>query len=140
VNLTAKKIAALSLCRRLKSRAGFTLIEVIVATGIFSVAVLGLAVGAITITKANKTSQFHTIATNMAQDMAEQLKATSVSFVTSCSSSCETAPSIQGVTFTRKWVVTTNSPSAGINKIDVTVSWTDYAAHSVTVTSAMPQS
>jgi prepilin-type N-terminal cleavage/methylation domain-containing protein len=139
VSLTAKKIAPFSLGRRLQSRAGFTMIEVMAAIGIFSVAVLGLAVGAITITKANKTSQFHTIATNMAQDKAEELKATSVAFVTSCSSSCETAPTSQGVTFTRKWVVTANSPSAGINKIDVTVSWTDYAAHSVTVTSAMPQ-
>ena len=135
----AKQIAPFSLRQRLQSRAGFTMIEVLAAMGIFSVAVLGLAVGAITITKANKTSQFHTMATNMAQDMAEQLKATSVSQVVTCNSSCETAPTFQGVTFTRTWVVTANSPSAGINKIDVTVQWTDYALHSVMVTSAMPQ-
>jgi prepilin-type N-terminal cleavage/methylation domain-containing protein len=139
VSVTAKKTAALSLRRRLQSRAGFTMIEVLVAMGIFSVAVLGLAVGAITITKANKTSQFHTIATNMAQDKAEQLKATSVGFVTTCASACETAPTYQGATFTRTWVVTTNSPFAGVNKIDVTVVWTDYAQHTVTVSSAMPQ-
>lgn len=139
MSTTAKKITTLFPFRCLKSRAGFTLVEVIAAIGIFSVGVLGLAVGAVTITKANKTSQFYTMATNMAQDMAEQLKATSVSQVVTCSSSCETAPTFQGVTFTRTWVVTANSPSAGINKIDVTVAWTDYAAHTVTVTSAMPQ-
>ena len=136
---TAKKIAALSPFRRLRSRAGFTLIEVMAAIGIFAFAVLGLAAGSITITKANKTSQFHTMATNMAQEKAEQLKATSVAFVTTCASSCETAPISQGVTFTRTWAVTLNSPSAGVNRIDVTVAWTDYTPHSVTVSSAMPQ-
>lgn len=125
--------------RRLRSRAGFTVIEVMAALGIFSIGVLGLAAGAITITKANKTSQFHTAATNMAQDKLEQLKSTSVGFVTTCASACETAPTSQGVTFTRTWVVTQNSPSAGVNKIDVTVSWRDYATHTVTVTSAIPQ-
>jgi prepilin-type N-terminal cleavage/methylation domain-containing protein len=137
VSVTAKKTAPLSLRRRLKSNAGFTMIEVLAAMGIFSVAVLGLAVGAITITKANKTSQFHTIATNMAQDKAEQLKATSVGFVTTCDNACETAPTYQGVTFTRTWLVTT--PFAGVNKVDVTVTWTDYALRTVTVSSAMPQ-
>ncbi len=123
----------------LKSRAGFSLIEVLVAIGIFSFAMLGLAVGAVTITKANKTSQFHTMATNMAQDKAEQLRATSVGFVAICDTACETAPTYQGVTFTRTWAVTLNSPAAGVNKIDVTVQWTDYTLHRVTVTTAMPQ-
>jgi prepilin-type N-terminal cleavage/methylation domain-containing protein len=135
VSVTAKKTAALSLRRRLQSRAGFTMIEVLVAMGIFSVAVLGLAVGAITITKANKTSQFHTIATNMAQDKAEQLKATSVGFVNNDSDTL----TYQGATFTRTWVVTTDLPFAGVNEIDVTVAWTDSTPHSVKVSSAMPR-
>ncbi len=133
-----KKSACFFSVARVRSRAGFSLIEVLVAIGILSIGMLGLAVGAISITRANKTAQFHTIATNMAQDKLEQLKATTVANVSTCSTSCETAPSYLGVTFTRTWTVTANTPLAGLNQITVTVNWTDYASHSVSVTSAMP--
>ena len=59
------------LYKAITSREGFTVIEVLVSLSIFTVAVLGLAVGAITIVRANKTSQFHTVATNLAQDRLE---------------------------------------------------------------------
>jgi prepilin-type N-terminal cleavage/methylation domain-containing protein len=126
-----------SLLRRMRSSAGFTLVEVLVAIGILSFGMLGLAVGAISITKANKTAQFHTMATNMAQDKLEQIKATTIANVAACASSCETAPTYLGVTFTRTWTVTANTPAAGLTQITVTVNWTDYTSHSVAVTSAM---
>ena len=134
-------ISKFSLFKPLRSRAGFTMIEVLVAVGIFSVAVLGLAVGAITITRANKTSHFHTMATNLAQDKLEQLKAATSANVTSCTSNdCDaSAPTYLGVKFTRTWAVTTNTPTVGVNQIDVTVGWTDYTQHSLTVTSSVSQ-
>ena len=133
-------ISNCSLCKPLASRAGFTMVEVLVAIGIFSIAILGLAVGAITITRANKTSQFHTLATNLAQDKLEQLKAATSPNVTSCSSNCDASvPTYQNAAFTRTWVVTANTPAAGINQIDVTVQWRDYSQHSLTVSSAMSQ-
>ena len=124
--------------RRLNSRAGFTLIEVLVAISIFAFGMMGLAAGAITITRANKTAQFHTMATSLAQEKLEQLKATSVSFVSSCSSSCETAPNYLGVTFTRTWDVVLNAPQTGLKQITVTISWSDYTSHTISVISAMP--
>jgi prepilin-type N-terminal cleavage/methylation domain-containing protein len=133
-------MARFSLSKPLASRAGFSLIEVLVAIGIFSVAILGLAVGAITITRANKTSQFHTLATNLAQDKLEQLKATALANVATCNSNCEASPpTYQGATFTRSWLVTANTPTVGVTKIDVTVQWRDYTTHNLTVSSAMPQ-
>lgn len=132
-----KKPAGFCLLRRLRSGAGFTLVEVLVAVGILSVGMLGLAVGAISITRANKTAQFHTMATNLAQEKLEQIKATTVANVTQCLSSCETAPTYLGVTFTRKWTVTADTPAGGLTQITVTVDWTDYTSHTVSVTSAM---
>ena len=133
-----KKSARFFLLQRLRSSAGFTLIEVLVAIGILSFGMLGLAVGAISITRGNKTAQFHTMATNMAQDKLEQLKATTVANVATCATSCETAPTYLGVTFTRTWNVAANTPAAGLSQITVTVQWTDYSSHSVSVISAMP--
>ena len=137
-----KKQAGFCLLSRVRSSSGFTLIEVLVAIGILSIGMLGLAVGAVSITRANKTSQFHTMATNLAQEKLEQLKATTVANVTQCTTSnCETSkPTYLGVTFTRKWTVTASTPAAGLNQITVTVDWTDYTSHSVSVTSAMSTS
>jgi prepilin-type N-terminal cleavage/methylation domain-containing protein len=130
-------ISKLSIRQRLASHEGFSLIEILVAIGIFSVAILGLAVGAITITRANKTSQFHTVGTNLAQDQLEQLKAMPFASVT-CATTCD-APvaSVQGVAFTRNWTVTNST--ATFKQINVTVSWTDYFTHDVMISGAISQ-
>jgi Tfp pilus assembly protein PilV len=129
------------LYKAMASREGFTVIEVLVSLSIFTVAVLGLAVGAITIVRANKTSQFHTVATNLAQDKLEQLKAATVANITPCGGDgCENPqPQYQNIAFTRTWAVTNNSPVIGATQIDVTVQWTDYTAHALTVSSSVPQ-
>ena len=118
--------------KRLASRAGFSLIEVLVAVVIFSIAILGLAVGAITITRANGTSQFHTAATNIAQDLQEQLKAQPY---TGVASGTDTV-TVQGKSYARTWVVTEN-PTATFKQIDLTVAWTDYVPHTVAVSGAI---
>jgi prepilin-type N-terminal cleavage/methylation domain-containing protein len=118
------------------ARGGFTVIEVMIAIGVLSVGVLGLAKGAIMITRANQTSQFQTTATNLAQDMLEQLQARSFAAITACSSSCDaTPPTLQGVTFTRSWTVTPSTTT--FKQINVTVQWTDYTPHTITVSSAV---
>jgi len=124
--------------RVLASRAGFTLIEVLVAVSIFAVGMLGLAAGAISIMRANKTAQFHTMATTLVQEKLEQLKSTSVAFVSSCANNCETAPTYLGVTFTRTWDVAVNQPQPGLKQITVTIQWSDYTSHTISVISAMP--
>ena len=133
-----KKYARFGLLRRMRSSAGFTLIEVLVAISIFAFGMLGLAAGAISITRANKTAQFYTMGTTLAQEKLEQLKATTSANVNSCSTNCETAPTYLGVTFTRTWAVAQNQPQAGLKQITVTIQWTDYTTHTISVISAMP--
>ncbi len=134
----SKKIGPAFFRRVLASRAGFTLIEVLVAVSIFAVGMLGLAAGAISIMRANKTAEFHTMATTLVQEKLEQLKSTSVAFVSSCTTNCETAPTDLGVTFTRTWDVVLNQPQSGLKQITVTIQWTDYTSHTISVISAMP--
>jgi prepilin-type N-terminal cleavage/methylation domain-containing protein len=119
---------------------GFTVIEIMVATSIFAIAVLGLAVGTNAVIRWNQTSFFHTVATNLAQDKLEDLKGRSIVNIGSCSSACESpVPTYQNVPFTRTWTVTANQPIAGVSRIDVTVQWTDYQSRTVTLSAAVEQ-
>ena len=122
------------------SHNGFTVIEVIVAMALFAVAVLGLAAGSTSIIRANQTSFFHTVATNLAQDKLEDLKGRSIINVGSCSSNCESpVPTYQNVPFIRTWTVTANQPITGVSQINITVQWTDYESRSVTLSAAIEQ-
>jgi prepilin-type N-terminal cleavage/methylation domain-containing protein len=122
---------------------GFTLVEILIAMTIFSFAVLGLAIGTVSVTRSNQTSYLRTSAVNLAQARLEELRAmTSAAFSgLSCPSStpCSDSPVASGVTFTRQWWITNNSPVNGVNRIDVRVNWTDYANQSLMFTASVPQ-
>ncbi len=116
---------------------GFTLIEVLISMTIFSIAILGLAIGAGTVMRANQTSYFSTIAINLAQDKLEELKANPAN-LNPCPPICDsTVPTHDGVAFTRTWEVTNGSPVAGVSRVDVQVDWTDYIALTVSISSAV---
>ena len=112
---------------------GFTVIEVLVSLAIFSVAILGLAVSATTIMRANQTSYSYTVATNLAQDKLEELKANPATLA----SGGPDYPTALGITFTRTWTVTAPTPTLNASQIDVQVNWTDYTSRSVTISSAV---
>ncbi len=116
---------------------GFTLIEVLISMTIFSIAILGLAIGASSVMRANQTSYFSTIAVSLAQDKLEELKANPATVdAGSCSSNCDsTVPTHDGVAFTRTWVFTEDSPVDGVRRIDVQVEWTDHMTHTVSISS-----
>jgi len=123
--------------------AGFTLVEILIAITIFCFAVLGLAIGTVSVIRTNQTSHLRASAVNLAQARLEELRAmTSAAFSSlSCPSStpCSDNATASGVTFTRQWRITTNSPVAGVNRIDVTVNWMDYASQTLTFTASVPQ-
>lgn len=129
--------------RQISASAGFTLIEVLVAMSIFSIAVLGLAIGATTVMRANQTSLYSTIATNQAQDKLEELKSKTVAALPSCPSyttvGCSDTQTSSGVSFNRSWEILVGQPVTGVNQIDVKVSWTDYTSHTTTISSAVKQ-
>jgi prepilin-type N-terminal cleavage/methylation domain-containing protein len=122
---------------------GFTLVEILIAITIFCFAVLGLAIGTVSVIRSNQTSHLRASAVNLAQARLEELRAmTSAAFSgLSCPSStpCSDNATASGVTFTRQWRITTNSPVAGVNRIDVTVNWMDYASQTLTFTASVPQ-
>jgi len=124
---------------------GFTLVEILVAASIFSVAVLGLAIGTVSVIRTNQNSHLHTSAINLAQTRLEELRAmTSGAFsALSCpvfeTEGCWDSPVASGATFRRDWQVTADSPVTGVTRVDVRINWTDYAARSVTFTASVPQ-
>lgn len=127
-----------------KSRVGgFTLIEVLVAMCIFAIAVLGLAVGATSVMRANQTGLYSTMATNWAQDKLEELKGKTVAALPTCptytTAGCSDTQTSSGVSFNRSWEILQNQPVTGVNRIDVQVAWTDYTSHTLTVSSAVKQ-
>ena len=118
---------------RAEKQNGFTLIEVLVAMGIFAVAILGVAISATSVIRANQSSYSTTIAINLAQDKLEELKALPASLA----SGGPITDTINGETFSRSWNVTSDSPITGMKRIDVTVTWTDYGSHTMTLSSAV---
>ena len=114
---------------------GFTVVEVLIAMTIFSIAILGLAAGTASVMRANQTSYHNSIAANLAQDKLEELKSRTAANITPGN---DTQP-IDNVTFTRDWTVTTDAPVPGVTRIDVTMTWNDYTNHSLTVSSAVKQ-
>ncbi len=121
--------------------AGFTLIEILVAMVVFAIASLGLAMGVTSVMRSNQRSYLASIATNLAQDKLEELKAMSPVNVISCNSNCDnnSVPTTDGVEFTRTWNVVDNSPVTGVKQIDVTVQWEDHTTHNFTISSAMQE-
>ncbi len=115
------------------SQSGFTVIEVLVAMALFSIGVLGFAMSTISVTQGNQKSYNYAMANALAQDKLEELKARPASLT----SDAETVPPNGGQSFSRSWTVTANSPMTGMHRIDVTVTWTDYQSHSVTLSSAI---
>jgi type IV pilus assembly protein PilV len=139
---------ALNIARRafieMKIRAtdGFTLIEVLVAITIFTIAMLGLAAGTINVTRTNQTSHLRTNAVNLAQSKIEEFRAmtrTAFTGVVSTYASYTACPGSSPSPYTANCRITNNSPVSGVSRIEVEVSWTDYTSRTLTVSGSMAQ-
>ncbi len=117
---------------RLTPQGGFTLIEILLAMVIFSISFLGLAAGATTVMKSNHSSYNNTVATNLAQDKLEELRAMNVAAIADGNDT----EKVGAVTFTRRWS-RDDGDVVGLRKIKVEVSWIDQRAHSLTISSAV---
>jgi type II secretion system protein I len=117
----------------LRNNKGFTLVEIMVAISILSIALLGLVSVTVMVIKGNSFSKTMTTATTLANDKMEKLKNNSYAAL---APGTETVESI----YTRTWTVTQNSPAAGMTTIVMTVQWTwQGAARNVTVSSIIAQ-
>jgi prepilin-type N-terminal cleavage/methylation domain-containing protein len=127
---------------------GLTLVETLVAMTIFAVAVLGLAIGTVTLTRTNADSRLRATAINVAQARLEELRGMNAATLTALAAACvsmsssgcnDTFPA-SGIAYERRWWFTKDSPVVGVNRMDVRIAWSDHQSRSLTFGAAVPQS
>jgi type IV pilus assembly protein PilV len=115
------------------NKKGFSLIEVLVALVILSIAILATAGLMVTTTKNNSFGNNMTEAATLAQDKMEELLVTPWGDI---STNNDEVPGSTGFRFTRNW----NVADAGLLKtITVTVHWDDGTSHTISTVSSMYQ-
>ena len=97
--------------RRRRARAGFTLVELMVAIMVMAVGVLGLAGTAVAVARLTGGAAQQTIAANLAATRFEQLRSSP------CAAIKAGSATTRGVS--EKWVVTSMGVAAGVSTFDV---------------------
>ena len=121
---------AMSLSIRSK---GFSLVEVLIALLILSVALLALAGLMVSTTKNNSFGGSMTEAATFAQDKFEELAVSSWGSVVS---GVDTRTGSTGILYTRTWTVTDN-PNGTQRWVDIRVNWNDATSHSISFLSVI---
>ena len=147
----------------LNSKKGFTLIEVLIALTILAIGLLGVALMQVTSISGNTFSREMSVATELGQDMLEQLR--TLRYTSSTTDNAllggnhpdntdvadglavgvgnaniidERGLTVGPLIYTRTWRVTDGTPAANMKAIDVTVTWTEKGAaatiRSITIT------
>ena len=111
---------------------GFSLIEVLIALVILSVAFLALAGLMVQTTKNNSFGGRMTEAATFGQDKLEELRAGSWVAITPGSDKM----SSNGMDFARAWNVTTNG---NLKTINIAINWNDSTSHSIRLLSVITQ-
>ena len=105
--------------RTWKDRGGFTLVEIMIAVFLLTVALMGLISVTVMVINGNDFSRCMTTATTLAKDKIEQLKGTSYEQMTSGTDTQQTI-------YTRTWTVnpaTNTSPPPASTTLTVAVVW-----------------
>jgi len=112
---------------------GFTIIEVLIAIIILSVALLALAGLMTTTTKNNSWGAHMTEAATFAQDRLEELRATPWTMITTGS---DTRHGATGIVYTRSWEVVPNTTDT-LRTVAITLNWNDRVSHSIRLLSVI---
>lgn len=112
---------------------GFSLVEVLVALCILSIALLALAGLMVTTTRNNSFGSNMTEAATFAQDKVEELKVSSWGNVVS---GADARTGATGIQYTRTWTVTDNANFTQ-RWVNIRVSWNDLARHSISFLSVI---
>lgn len=124
---------------RLRGTVGFTLVEVMASLAVFGIGAAGLVGVSIGVVRYNRVSHGLSIATALAQDEIEQLRALDPSTNPAAltvgthqdANNPITSVGTSGGRFTRSWSVTRNAPVPGIATVIVNVAWTDGVPYNV---------
>ncbi len=116
-----------------KNSRGFSLIEVLIALVILSIALLGMASLMASATKYNASGNRLTEATTLAQDKLETLRITPWTQIVN---NADVVPGATGTSYARSWVVVPNGDDS-LRTVTMTVAWNDGVAHSVSIVSSV---
>jgi prepilin-type N-terminal cleavage/methylation domain-containing protein len=120
---------------------GFSLVEVLVASAIFTFGMLAILGMLVTAMGGNAQGRQTTEATNLAVSKIEDLKLTPYYLLQSGSDTTAVTNSSLQDTFTRTWTVYTSvAPPMNLKRVLVTTSWTAKGKpHSVTIQTLVPK-
>ena len=102
--------------------AGLALLEIIVALGLITTAVLAVAANTFSVAQGHRVSSNYTIAINLAQQKMEEVKARGP---LADGSATDYPAGSSGVTFIRTAEIRDAPFSKNLKKIDMTLSWTE---------------
>jgi len=110
------------------NQSGFTLIEIMIALAVFSIAILAIVGLQTTVIKSNKGSRNITSATFLAEARMEQLRAGGYASLANGSdpSPLNSQGGTTGGIFTRTWTIA--NYGTNMRRITVTVTWNDQVA------------
>lgn len=107
----------------LKRQEGFTLNEILVSIALIAIGVIGFSVNTIGVIQGNYISSNVTVATSLAQEKMEEVKA-QTSFTNGTVT--DTVTGASGIPFTRDRTISDVSGESNLKDVEVKVSWTEY--------------
>jgi len=128
----------------LRNTNGFTLIEILVALVILSIALLALAGLMVTTTRNNASGGHLTEAATFAQDTLERLRVSPLNTIPLNIMTQDSCTGSTGIIYTRSWTAVPNIPfpSSTLDTVTITVSWVDpikLQPHSISIVSGISQ-
>ena len=116
-----------------RSRAGFTLVEIMVALVLLVLGAMAMASLSMALTQANRGSTSRSRAFQVLYDKVEELQGLTYASIVDGGD----AVTVGEVTFTRTWTVEDNDPVTDVKRVELTASWTDRDRVYETTTSTM---
>ena len=121
--------------------AGFTFNEILVAISIVVLAVMGYSLGSVGVIQRQTASDNSTVAIHLVQDKLEELQAhRPLADTNVCPNGGDHGVSaktgVAGI-FDRCWRIALSPLGARLKQIDVTVSWRDFEAHEITLSTLL---
>jgi len=117
--------------KRFKTSRGFTLLEMMIAMTILSVALLGLGQMMLLSIRGNSFGNKVTEATTFAQDKMEELRTVDWNGLQDGN---DTISGFQGIQYQRAWTVV---PAGTMKTVNLAVSWNDGNDHLIRITSVI---